>query len=91
MHYVLGSIVFNQNVEHAPLLPVCSSFDVRTNPGAVYTCYFEAFVRGMFAAIGMKNTGYLPSASLWSALPPTRNDTWYRHAISQGTVDDENA
>lgn len=39
----------------------------------------------------MPNTGYLPPRDSWPNLPPTRNDTWYRHAISQGVVDDENA
>ena len=92
LHYVLGSIIYNQNVPTAPLLPVCSGFNVTSNPGAVYVCYFEAFVRRMFSTLlGMKNTGYLPNPSTWGALPPTRNDTWYRHAVSQGTVDDENA
>lgn len=92
MHYVLGSIVFRRQVAHAPLLPVCSGFDVSSNPGAVYLCHFEAFVRDMFhRRLGMLATGYLPVPAAWSALPPTRNDTWYRHAVSQGTVDDENA
>ena len=39
----------------------------------------------------MTQTGFLPDKSEWSQLPPTRNDTWYRHAVSQGVVDDENA
>jgi hypothetical protein len=42
----------------------------------------------LFEQLGMPETGYLPAKR--PAYPPTRNDTWYRHAVSQGTVDDEN-
>jgi hypothetical protein len=51
--------------------------------------FVKAFARMLFEQLGMPETGYLPAKR--PAYPPTRNDTWYRHAVSQGTVDDENA
>jgi hypothetical protein len=75
----------NNLVSRLSLLPSCQSFTVEGRPGAVYTCYFEAFVRQTFGKLNMPNTGYLPAPSTWGLLPPTRNDTWYRHEVSQGT------
>lgn len=89
LHYVVGAVVLARGVPTAPLLPQCAAFDPTSNPGGTYLCHFEAFVRLLFAQLQMPDTGYLPAK--WGAFPPTRNDTWYRHAVSQGTVDDENA
>lgn len=91
MQYVLGVLVFrHQLVAPADLLPQCAGLTVDQRPGAVYSCYFEAYVRATFGLLKMPHTGFLPPRAQWPALPPTRNDTWYRHAVSQGTVDDEN-
>lgn len=91
LQYVVGTIVYrNDLVKNSDLLPACRGFTLHERPGGLYTCYFEAFVRSIFSKLNMPNTGYLPRHLELPMLPPTRNDTWYRFFVSQGTVDDEN-
>ena len=92
MHYIIGAIVVQNNIVVAPLLEECAHFSVDSNPGGSYLCHYEAFVRKMFSeTLKMPNSNFLPKSATWGTFPPTRNDTWYRHAVSQGTVDDGNA
>lgn len=93
LSYVIGSIVHtNSLVSKTDLLPSCASqLPHQPNNGLLYLCSFEAFVRQTFGKLGLTHTQYLLPKSLWSSIPPTRIDNWYRHAASQGYVDDENA
>lgn len=94
LSYVIGSIVMEKNlVNSGDLNPSCASqFPGQSNNGLRYLCYFEAFVRvKVFDRLHMGNTRYLLPRESWRTIPPTRTDTWYRHATSQGYVDDENA
>lgn len=47
--------------------------------------------REIFATLGMTHTAYLPPAEWRSGIPPTVNDTTFRHRTIQGEVNDENA
>lgn len=94
LSYVIGSIVHqNSLVSENDLLQSCGrEIPGQPNKGLLYLCYFEAFIRTeIFQKHNMKNTQYLLPPSKWHLIPPTRIDTWYRHAPTQGYVDDENA
>jgi CubicO group peptidase (beta-lactamase class C family) len=93
LSYVVGSVVYsNSLVPRSSLLRSCSEHHSEHDLGRLYLCYFEAYVRvNVFGNLGLKHTRYLPLPETWSLYPPTRIDTWYRHAPSQGYVDDENA
>lgn len=45
----------------------------------------------IFGPLGMAKTCYRPPQSVRATIPPTANDTWFRHKIVQGEVHDENA
>jgi len=47
--------------------------------------------REIFGPYGMAHTGYCPPAELRPLIPPTVNDTEFRHRLIQGEVNDENA
>jgi len=47
--------------------------------------------REIFAPLGMETARFCPPAGLRPAIPPTENDTWFRHRVIQGEVQDENA
>jgi len=47
--------------------------------------------REVFRPLGMTATGFCPGAALRAAIPPTEEDTWFRHRRIQGEVQDENA
>jgi len=44
-----------------------------------------------FGPLGMRDTGFNPSPALLARIPPTEQDTYFRHALVRGTVHDENA
>jgi serine-type D-Ala-D-Ala carboxypeptidase len=45
----------------------------------------------IFGPLGMLKTCYCPPQPMRAGIPPTANDTWFRHRIIQGEVHDENA
>ena len=45
----------------------------------------------IFGPLGMARTSYSPPQSMRASIPPTANDTWFRHRTIQGEVHDENA
>lgn len=47
--------------------------------------------REVFGPLGMNATGFCPAPELRGAIPPTEEDTWFRHRLIQGEVQDENA
>ncbi len=47
--------------------------------------------REIFAPLGMKATEFCPEAAARSSIPPTEEDTSFRHRRIQGEVQDENA
>ena len=47
--------------------------------------------REIFGPYGMAHTGYCPPPELRPLIPPTVNDTEFRHRLIQGEVNDENA
>jgi serine-type D-Ala-D-Ala carboxypeptidase len=47
--------------------------------------------REIFHPLGMSATGFCPGPTLRDAIPPTEEDTWFRHRVIQGEVQDENA
>jgi CubicO group peptidase (beta-lactamase class C family) len=47
--------------------------------------------REIFSPLGMKATGFVPAPGLRHAIPPTEEDTTFRHGRIQGEVQDENA
>jgi len=47
--------------------------------------------REVFGPLKMDSTGYCPAPSERSSIPPTELDTWFRHRLIQGEVQDENA
>ena len=47
--------------------------------------------REIFQPLGMSATGFCPAPALRDAIPPTEEDTWFRHRLIQGEVQDENA
>jgi CubicO group peptidase (beta-lactamase class C family) len=52
----------------------------------------DAFCRReVFGPLGMSSTCFCPPANLKSSIPPTENDTTFRHRVVQGEVHDENA
>ena len=52
----------------------------------------DAFCRReVFGPLGMSSTCFCPPADLKSSIPPTENDTTFRHRVVQGEVHDENA
>jgi CubicO group peptidase (beta-lactamase class C family) len=46
--------------------------------------------REVFAPLGMTSTGFRPPADWRSSIPPTEEDTTFRHRVIQGEVQDEN-
>ena len=47
-------------------------------------CYYEAFVRvHVVGYLGLTNTTFLPTPSLWGSCAPTWNDSTYRHEVMQ--------
>src|SRR5579863_654830 len=48
-------------------------------------------LREVFKPLGMAATGFCPAASERSLIPPTEQDTWFRHRLIQGEVQDESA
>jgi serine-type D-Ala-D-Ala carboxypeptidase len=46
--------------------------------------------REIFAPLGLSATRFRPSAEARSLIPPTENDTTFRHRVIQGEVQDEN-
>ena len=52
----------------------------------------DAFARReIFDPLGMAATRFCPSPQMRAAIPPTENDTTFRHRCIQGEVQDENA
>jgi CubicO group peptidase (beta-lactamase class C family) len=47
--------------------------------------------REVFGPLGMSATGFCPAPTIRDAIPPTEEDTWLRHRLIQGEVQDENA
>ena len=47
--------------------------------------------REIFQLLGMAATGFCPSPAMRPAIPPTEEDTTFRHRRIQGEVEDENA
>ncbi|MGB8029389.1 MAG: serine hydrolase domain-containing protein [Terracidiphilus sp.] len=47
--------------------------------------------REVFGPLGMDATGFCPATVQRSLIPPTEQDTWFRHRLIQGEVQDENA
>jgi serine-type D-Ala-D-Ala carboxypeptidase len=47
--------------------------------------------REVFAPLAMQATGFCPAPQSRSMIPPTEQDTWFRHRLIQGEVQDENA
>jgi len=47
--------------------------------------------REVFTPLGLASTRFRPPADQRSAIPPTEDDTWFRHRLIQGEVQDENA
>ena len=47
--------------------------------------------REVFAPLGMTATGFCPAIASRRSIPPTEEDTWFRHRRIQGEVQDENA
>ena len=47
--------------------------------------------REVLRPLGMSATGFCPAPALRDAIPPTEVDTWFRHRLIQGEVQDENA
>ena len=47
--------------------------------------------REVFGPLGMEATGFCPPPAQRKSIPPTEEDTWFRHRLIQGEVQDENA
>jgi CubicO group peptidase (beta-lactamase class C family) len=47
--------------------------------------------REVFDPLNMSATGFCPAPAQRSSIPPTEQDTWFRHRLIQGEVQDENA
>ena len=47
--------------------------------------------REVFNPLNMSNTGFCPAPTERGSIPPTEEDTWFRHRLIQGEVQDENA
>lgn len=47
--------------------------------------------REIFGPLRMETTGFCPVPAQRSSIPPTEEDTWFRHRLIQGEVQDENA
>ncbi|MEI9969290.1 MAG: serine hydrolase domain-containing protein [Terracidiphilus sp.] len=47
--------------------------------------------REVFGPLGMEATGFCPAPAQRKSIPPTEEDTWFRHRLIQGEVQDENA
>jgi serine-type D-Ala-D-Ala carboxypeptidase len=47
--------------------------------------------REVFGPLGMGATGFCPAPAQRKSIPPTEEDTWFRHRLIQGEVQDENA
>jgi CubicO group peptidase (beta-lactamase class C family) len=47
--------------------------------------------REVLGPLGMSATGFCPAPALRDAIPPTEEDTWFRHRLIQGEAQDENA
>jgi len=47
--------------------------------------------REVYVPLEMRSTGFCPARALRSLIPPTEEDTWFRHRRVQGEVQDENA
>ncbi|HZP05972.1 MAG TPA: serine hydrolase domain-containing protein [Terracidiphilus sp.] len=47
--------------------------------------------REIFAPLGLKATCFCPERDMWAMIPPTEEDTTFRHRRIQGEVQDENA
>lgn len=47
--------------------------------------------REIYRPLGLRSTGFRPAASQRAQIPPTEQDTWFRHRLIQGEVQDENA
>lgn len=61
------------------------------NPGEEQ-CYFRSYIdKYVIGVTKMKDSGFLPPSNTWFKIPPTWNDTYYRHRVIQGQVSDENA
>ena len=83
-------IASNQNNSHSGETVDWSN---DSNKGAVFSCYFEAFVRKEVfqeSTQWLPHTGYLPPNNTAPACLPTTNDTSYRHTLNQGWVSDSN-
>jgi CubicO group peptidase (beta-lactamase class C family) len=54
--------------------------------------YLATWVRReVFEPLGMVSTGFCPPPAAKPFIPPTEVDTWLRHRVIQGEVQDENA
>lgn len=52
----------------------------------------DAFAqREIFSPLGMTSTRFCPPTNMRDSIPPTEEDTWFRHRRVQGEVQDENA
>lgn len=47
--------------------------------------------REVFRPLAMNATGFCPAPAERSSIPPTEEDTWFRHRMIQGEVQDESA
>jgi CubicO group peptidase (beta-lactamase class C family) len=93
MHFVVGTL--SRKLKYtttADLSPACQVAVSQYGTGVALTCHYEAYVnKYVFGQMGMPSSGFRPDPSTYAAIPPTWNDTTYRHEVVQGTVSDENS
>eukprot|EP01125_Pyxidicula_operculata_P021183 TRINITY_DN8066_c0_g1_i1.p1 TRINITY_DN8066_c0_g1~~TRINITY_DN8066_c0_g1_i1.p1 ORF type:complete len:433 (-),score=78.97 TRINITY_DN8066_c0_g1_i1:48-1346(-) len=90
--YVVGHLARQYGkVSSSDLNPACISGWNLQSP-EVAQCYYEAYAnKYIFDYVGMGQSGFLPSPSVYSNIAPTWVDNSYRHEQIQGAVSDENA
>ncbi len=95
LQFVVGAIALKHELVSAnDLRSDCAHYvggvrGLEADPGTLYNCYFEAYVRvHVFqeAAQWLPDTEYLPPNNKAARCLPTTNDTSYRHTVNQGTT-----
>jgi len=83
---LIGKTVKEAELVHIEDLNTACTQNVPSNHSVIYQCYYEAYIRKM---IGSETAIFLPSN--YTSIPPSTNDTIYRHRLIQGEVLDKNA
>eukprot|EP00008_Paramoeba_atlantica_P003007 CAMPEP_0201488874 /NCGR_PEP_ID=MMETSP0151_2-20130828/20005_1 /ASSEMBLY_ACC=CAM_ASM_000257 /TAXON_ID=200890 /ORGANISM="Paramoeba atlantica, Strain 621/1 / CCAP 1560/9" /LENGTH=438 /DNA_ID=CAMNT_0047874265 /DNA_START=50 /DNA_END=1366 /DNA_ORIENTATION=- len=91
MVYVIGKLTHEYKYATInELRPECVGELKQGHGPSIYQCYYEAYINKYVLSPLDVSASFLPPSKVWGDCPPAWNDTYYRHEMLQGVVNDQN-